>query len=75
MAALDTREKRMAAVGVGRPFMRAVNAGNLGTTQRPSIGIAYAFDFEAPVVPPTTGGGTIHLGSIKIASINTGSFK
>ncbi|RLA45151.1 MAG: hypothetical protein DRR42_19680 [Gammaproteobacteria bacterium] len=54
MAALDTREKRMAAVGVGRPFMRAVNAGNLGATQRPSIGIGYAFDF-APFVPPDSG--------------------
>jgi len=39
--ALDSQAKRMAAAGVGRPYMRATFPNNVLAPQRPSIGLSY----------------------------------
>jgi len=47
--ALDSQTKRMAAAGVGRPYMRATFPNSLLTSQRPSIGLSYPVRAITPV--------------------------
>lgn len=52
--AIDSRQKRQAIAGVGRPYMRAVLANSVSAAQRPAVGNAYpvsAGGFEDPVPP------------------------
>jgi len=60
--ALDTQQKRMAAMGHGRPWMRAVYPSGLDAVQRASIGLAY-------------GGNTLASGSIVWTSATASPYR
>ena len=69
--ALNSQAKRMASVGVGRPYMRATLAGGVKKIQRYSIGNGY-FAAGVPVTVSLVGQEiTVEQGAVTIAAGET----
>ena len=63
--ALNSKVKRMAVAGAGRPFMRAVDANSMDASQRSSVALSYPVTaFGPPVEGPGSGIGPSLIGPL-----------